>query len=252
MAENDTALIRLRDPLLALGLLSRLPVPLRDTSRAARAAWAYPLAGLLIGGLAALGGLFSLWLGLPAPVTALVALSLTIAISGALHEDGLADTADGLWGGWTRERRLEIMKDSAVGSYGVIALCLSLAARWSALWMLYQVSPATATSALLAGATLSRAMMPLVMATLPPARHSGLSHDTGRVPSATAALGLTIACGLAVLLLGEGAIIATLGAGLTTLALATIARARIGGQTGDILGATQQVADIAILLSLLR
>lgn len=251
MAEIDTALIRFRDPLLALGLLSRLPMPLRDTSRGARAAWAYPLAGLLIGGLAALGGLFSLWLGLPAPITALVALSLMIGISGALHEDGLADTADGLWGGWTPERRLEIMNDSAVGSYGVIALCLSLAARWSALWMLYQVSPATATSALLASAMLSRAMMPLVMATLPPARSSGLSHGMGNAPLATATLGLTIALGFACLLLGGGAITATICAGLTTLALALISRARIGGQTGDILGAAQQLADIAILLSLL-
>lgn len=251
MAETDTALIRLRDPILALGLLSRLPMPLGDTGRGARAAWAYPLAGLLIGGLAALGALFSFWLGLPAPITALVALSLTIVISGALHEDGLADTADGLWGGWTPERRLEIMKDSAVGSYGVIALCLSLAARWSALWMLYQVSPATATSALLAGAMLSRAMMPLVMVALPPARSSGLAHGMGKAPLFSAVLGLAIACGLAVLLLGGGAISATICAGLTTLVLALIARARIGGQTGDILGATQQLAEIAILLSLL-
>lgn len=251
MAETDTALIRLRDPLLALGLLSRLPMPLRDTSRGARAAWAYPLAGLLIGGLAALGGLFSLWLGLPAPVTALTTLTLLVAISGALHEDGLADTVDGLWGGWTPARRLEIMKDSAVGSYGVIALCLSLAARWSALWMLYQVSPATATSALLASAMLSRAMMPLVMAGLPHARPSGLSHSQGKAPSAAAALGLAIACGAGFLLLGKGVILAALCAGLTTLVLALIARARIGGQTGDILGATQQFAEIVILLSLL-
>ncbi|NCQ24105.1 MAG: adenosylcobinamide-GDP ribazoletransferase [Rhodobacteraceae bacterium CG17_big_fil_post_rev_8_21_14_2_50_63_15] len=251
MAKTDTALIRLRDPLLALGLLSRLPVPLRDTSRGARAAWAYPLAGMMIGGLAALGGLLALWLGLPPPITALIALSLMIVISGALHEDGLADSADGLWGGWTAERRLEIMKDSAVGSYGVIAICLSLAARWSALWMLYQVSPATATSALIASAMLSRAMMALVMAAVPPARSSGLSHSTGAAPWPTAALGLGIAVSFAFLLLGHGVIIATLCAGLTTLALALIARARIGGQTGDILGATQQLADIAILLSLL-
>ncbi|SEL10426.1 cobalamin-5'-phosphate synthase [Roseovarius azorensis] len=251
MAETDTALIRFRDVPLALGLLSRLPMPVRDTARGARAAWAYPLAGVLIGSLAALGGLGALWLGLPAPVAALVALSLMIALSGALHEDALADTTDGLCGGWTPERRLEIMKDSHIGSYGVIALCLSLGARWSALWMLYQVSPATATSALIVSATLSRAMMPLLMTALPHARTTGLSHNVGRAPGSTAALGLAIALVMTLLLLGGAGMSAIAVAALTTLALALIARARIGGQTGDILGATQQLAEIAILFSLL-
>ncbi|ARE82619.1 Adenosylcobinamide-GDP ribazoletransferase [Roseovarius sp. EC-HK134] len=251
MAENDKALIRLRDMPLALSLLSRLAVPLRRFDRGARAAWAYPLAGLVLGGMAALGGIAALALGLPTPVAALVSLSLQVVLTGAMHEDGLADTADGLWGGWTPARRLEIMKDSHIGSYGVIALILSLGARGVALWLLFEVSPALATSAILAAALLSRAMMPLVMCALPHARASGLSQAQGRAPRATATVGLALAVGLALVLVGAAGLNALVAAAVATCALGLIARAKIGGQTGDILGATQQLAEIAVLFSLL-
>src|SRR6056297_2945829 len=98
------------DLLLALSLLSRLPLPepeQSDWSRQARAVWAYPLVGLVLGALACLAGLLAHWLGLPAPLVALVTLATLIAASGAMHEDGLADCADGFWGGWTPARRLE-------------------------------------------------------------------------------------------------------------------------------------------------
>lgn len=251
MAENDKALIRLRDMPLALSLLSRLPVPLRRFDRGARAAWAYPLAGLVLGGIAGLGGLMALALGLPTPLVALIALALPIILSGAMHEDGLADTADGLWGGWTPERRLEIMKDSHIGSYGVIALVLSLGARGVALWLLFEASPATAATALLAAALLSRAMMTGVMCALPHARANGLSQAQGRPPRTTALLGLAIAVALTFGLVGAAGLGAVVAAGIVTCAIALIARAKIGGQTGDILGATQQLAEIAVLISLL-
>ncbi|MGX0975111.1 adenosylcobinamide-GDP ribazoletransferase [Roseovarius sp. MBR-51] len=251
MAENDKALIRFRDVPLALSLLSRLPVPVRHYERGARAAWAYPLAGVVMGGLAALGGLVALWLGWPTPLVALLVVATPILLSGALHEDGLADTADGLWGGWTREWRLAIMKDSHIGSYGVIALILSLGARGVALWLLYEVSPGAATSAMLAAALLSRAMMPVVMFALPHARDTGLSQAQGRPTVATVALGIGLAAAVAFGLLGGAGLTALVCAGFTTLAIALIARAKIGGQTGDILGATQQLAEIAVLISLL-
>lgn len=251
MVENDNALIRFRDVPLALSLLSRLPVPLRRYDRGARAAWAYPLAGLVLGVLAALGGLLALALGMPSPLAALVALTIPIVLSGALHEDGLADTADGLWGGWTRERRLAIMKDSQIGSYGVIALILSLGARGVALWLLFEISPEAATTAILAAALLSRAMMPLMMCALPHARDTGLSQAQGRPPVATVALGLGLAATGAVWLTGGAGLGALLCAGITTLVLGLTARAKISGQTGDILGATQQLAEIAVLFSLL-
>ncbi|WP_417726080.1 adenosylcobinamide-GDP ribazoletransferase [Roseovarius sp.] len=251
MAENDKALIRLRDVPLALSLLSRLPVPVHRFDRSARAVWAYPLAGLMLGGLAALGGLLALAIGFPTPISAILGLAIPIVLSGAMHEDGLADTADGLWGGWTRERRLAIMKDSHIGSYGVIALILILSARGLALWLLYEISPAAATTALLAAAMLSRAMMPVIMAALPHARDIGLSRAQGRPPFAAVALGLGGATAVTLCLLGGATLAALVCAGLATLVIGLIARAKIGGQTGDILGATQQVAEIAVLLSLL-
>ncbi|KNX40553.1 Cobalamin synthase [Roseovarius tolerans] len=251
MAENDTALIRAGDIALALSLLSRLPVRCTCFARGARAAWAYPLAGLVMGGLAALGGLVALWCGLPAPLVALVVLTLGIVSTGAMHEDGLADSADGLWGGWTQQRRLEIMRDSHIGSYGVIALCLSLAARGIALWLLFAQSPAAGVAGVLAAATLSRAAMAGVMAALPHARADGLSHSQGRAPMAAVLLGLGLSIGGALILAGGAGLWALLWAGLVTVAVAALARARIGGQTGDILGATQQMVEIAVLVSLL-
>lgn len=251
MAETDTALLRARDVAQALSLLSRLPLPGIEFDRGARAAWAYPLAGVVIGGLAALGGALAQWVGLPLPLVALVALGLLVISTGALHEDGLADTADGLWGGWTRERRLEIMKDSHIGTYGVIALVLSLGARLAALWLLFGDGPATAAAALLASAALSRGVMPCVMAILRPARETGLSHSQGRPGLATAALGLGMACGLTILLTGAAGLWAVIWALIAACLVMRIAYARIGGQTGDILGATQQITEIAVLFSLL-
>jgi adenosylcobinamide-GDP ribazoletransferase len=251
MAETDTALIRARDVTQALSLLSRLPLRSTSHDRGARAAWAYPVAGMVIGGLAALAGALAQWAGLPPPLVALVALALLVICTGALHEDGLADSADGLWGGWTRERRLEIMKDSHIGTYGVIALVLSLGARWSALWLLFAESPATATGAILASAALSRAVMPCVMTLLPHARETGLSHSHGRPRRRTAAVGLGIAFGVTILLTGAPGLWAVISALIVASLAARIARVRIGGQTGDILGATQQIAEIAVLLSLL-
>ncbi|MGX0876941.1 adenosylcobinamide-GDP ribazoletransferase [Roseovarius sp. MBR-154] len=251
MAESDTALMRTGDLALALSLLSRLPVRCTSFARGARAAWAYPLAGLVVGGLAALGGLVALWFGLPAPLAALIALTLGTVTTGAMHEDGLADSADGLWGGWTRARRLEIMRDSHIGSYGVIALCLSLAARGGALWLLFAQSASAGVTGVLVAATLSRAAMVGVMHALPHARSDGLSHSQGQAPMSSVALGLGLAFGVALLLAGGAGVWAALWAGIVAAAVAALARARIGGQTGDILGATQQLAEIAILFSLL-
>lgn len=250
MAETDTALIRARDVTQALSLLSRLPLPRVSHDRGARAAWAYPLAGMVIGAIAALGGATALWAGLPAPLTALIALALLVICSGALHEDGLADTADGLWGGWTRERRLDIMKDSHIGTYGVIALVLSLGARWAALWLLYDHGSGTAAVAIVASAALSRAVLPCVMTALPHARETGLSHSQGRPSPRTAVTGLGIACGVVIGLTGGAGVWAVLWALIAAGLVARIAQVKIGGQTGDILGATQQMTEIAVLVYL--
>lgn len=248
--EHDDALVLPEDILQALALLSRLPVPVRGAGRGARAAWAYPFAGLVIGAAAALVGLVAHALGLPAPLAALVALAAQIAVTGALHEDGLADTADGLWGGWTRGQRLDIMRDSRIGAYGVIALNLALAARWAALWLLFEASTAGAVAAILATAALSRAAMPALMAALPHARADGLSHGVGTARPDTAAIAAGVGAVVALAFTGLGAFGAVFWAAAATAAVGAVARAKIGGQTGDILGAGQQAAEIAILFSL--
>lgn len=229
---------------LALGLLTRLPLPGQpDMARGAASAWAWPLAGLapaLLAGLA-------IWLssGLGAGLSAALALAVMAMVTGAMHEDGLADTADGLWGGWTAERRLEIMKDSHIGTYGVLALVLSALARWSLLAGL--IAAGHALPALLAAAMLSRVPMVALMAWMPPAREGGLSRAVGRPGLRTAGIGGSVALLLSMALCGGVAIWAALAALVVAAGLGGVAQAKIGGQTGDILGASQQLAEIAAL-----
>jgi adenosylcobinamide-GDP ribazoletransferase len=249
--DRDSALLHPSDPACALGLLTRLPVPVTTATRGARAAWAWPLAGAVLGGLAGLTGAAALSLGLPAPVAALLALGALVMLGGGLHEDGLADAADGLWGGWSPERRLEIMRDSRIGSYGVMALVLSLGLRAVALALIFETGAGAAAAALIVAAMLSRAAMAGVMAALPPARADGLARDQGRPPAATVALAAALAIAAAALLAGATGLLAAAAAALVASGVARLARARIGGQTGDILGMAQQLAEIAALLCLI-
>ncbi len=230
----------------ALGLLTRLPV--RPGPIVPHSVWAFPVAGLAVGAIAALVLWLGLGLGLPAGPAAALVLLAQIVVTGALHEDGLADCADGFWGGYESERRLEIMRDSRVGSYGVLALGLSLLLRWSALVALVQVGHAGA--ALIAAAVLSRAAMVWPMAALPHARADGLARLAGR-PEHRAFVLTFGAAGLIALPFAGFALFALAAAlAVTALACAAIARAKIGGQTGDVLGATQQLTEIAALLTL--
>lgn len=243
----DKRLIDPGDMATALALLTRLPI--RATfARGARAAWAYPLAGLVVAALAAIPTWLALAVGLPAILAALIWIATSVILTGAMHEDGLADCADGFWGGWDKSRRLEIMKDSQIGSYGVIALGLSLAARWAAVTLIL-LQPGW-WLALIGVAMASRATMPALMAALPHARETGLSHSQGRPNRETAAIAAIIAIIALVLTTGASAAGLTLMAGLTALTCAAIARSKIGGQTGDVLGATQQLTEISLLFAL--
>lgn len=252
MHEDDTTpLLRPEDIPAALGLLSRLPVRLdiaRAQARGAAAAWAWPLAGLVLGALAAVAGRITLALGLPAGIAAAVVLATAAVLTGAMHEDGLADTADGLWGGWTPERRLEIMKDSRIGTYGVLALILSALIRWQALTAL--IAAGALWAPVMAVAVLSRVPMAALMAALPNARAGGLSAQVGRPSAATAAAGALVALALSLALIGLQTVPAGLAMAAVAVVVARLARARIGGQTGDILGAAQQLSEVAVLLTL--
>lgn len=250
MTKNDQALVKASDFALALALLTRMPVHVSDFARGARAAWSYPLVGLVLGGLAATIGVLGHWLGFHPAINALISLAVLIVLTGAMHEDGLADTADGFWGGWDPARRLEIMKDSHIGAYGVIAIFLGLSARWSALWILFDTGIPAAVTGLLSAAILSRAALPAMMAALPHARASGLSHSTGRCLPRTAWLAIGLSIGLSWLLLGSTVWAAALIVLVLGVGIARLAQAKIGGQTGDVLGATQQLSEIAVLFLL--
>jgi adenosylcobinamide-GDP ribazoletransferase len=233
---------------------TRLPFPPRFSGEGngggdiARASWAFPVVGALLGG----GGGVVYWaasrLGLPPAPAAALALATTLAATGCLHEDGLADTADGFGGGGDRARKLEIMRDSRLGTYGACALAMSFLLRWSALAAI--ADPRSAAMALVAAHGAARATLPAFMRFVPPARRDGLSADAGRPPPQCVAAAAFL--GVAMLGFGLGAIAAAVD--LVLLAAAAVLMARltmnqIGGQTGDVLGALEQLGEIVILLT---
>jgi adenosylcobinamide-GDP ribazoletransferase len=245
-----------RDLRAGLQLLTRLPVAWIERTEAApdlsRAAWAFPLVGLLVGGVGAAVFALLAHVGEPPVLAALLGVAAQVALTGALHEDGLADTADGLGGGRTRERKLDIMRDSRIGAYGVLALVFSTGARIAALAALGAIGPTAAARALLAAGCLGRGAIVLLPVLLRPARADGLAASLRRRGAATAA-GLLIA-GLAPLpLLGlSGWASALLAALAATLLLARLARRQIGGFTGDVLGAASVLAECVVLTVLAR
>jgi adenosylcobinamide-GDP ribazoletransferase len=239
-----------RDVAIALSLLSRWPLRLSESAyaRSAQAVWAYPIAGALIGLPVAGFAIFCLWIGLPTGLSALLALAFLTATTGAMHEDGLADSADGLWGGHTAAQRLEIMKDSQIGTYGVLALIFGIGLRWLALTMLFDAG--AVFGPILAAATLSRAVPPVLMRYLPAVRSSGLSKSVGRPEASHVGCAAATAIVFAVLALHGFPFVAFAGTILAGTGCAIIARSKVNGQTGDILGASQQVTEITVLLCL--
>ncbi|MDH5747966.1 MAG: adenosylcobinamide-GDP ribazoletransferase [Rhodospirillales bacterium] len=242
------------DLALVAFFLTRLPIRLNETNGArplSEAARAFPLIGLGVGGVAAAVYMAAELIGLAPLAAALAALGASALVTGALHEDGLADVADGFGGGRNREDKLAIMRDSRIGTYGVLALVLSLGLRATLIaGVAANAGTAAALAAMVAAAMASRAVLPLAMAVLPPARDEGLGAAAGKPADRDIFLAGIIG-GLAVLLL--------LGAFSGFFALATvagvfilfsvIARAQIGGQTGDVLGAYQQLAEISLLIA---
>ncbi|WP_210527886.1 adenosylcobinamide-GDP ribazoletransferase [Rubellimicrobium arenae] len=241
-------LVRRSDPGEAFLLLTRIPAPWPATPRGARAGWAWPIAGACVGLVAASVATVALLAGLSPGVAAALALATQAMATGGLHEDGLADSADGLWGGGTPDRRLAIMSDSRIGSYGALALMLGILIRWSALSGL--LAGGHAWGPLVAVGALSRWPMLAVLWALPPARDGGLSRLVGRPGTPTLVLAGLVALGLALAGAGTSAFLAA----AAVLALAALwwrlVEARLGGQTGDTCGAAQQLTEMAALLAL--
>ena len=171
----------LRDLKVALLFLTRFPVQIDGTVTMrdlAAAVHAFPLVGAVVGLLAGLAFAGASLLGLPPLPSALIAIVTMILVTGALHEDGLADTADGLGAGADRARALAIMADSRIGSFGALALMISLLARLIALAPIWE--PRQVMAVLIAAAMTSRALMPVVMLLQPSAKADGLAATAGR------------------------------------------------------------------------
>ncbi len=244
MFETDTTRMRPGDLSEAVGLLTRLPVA-SEGGRGVKAAWAWPVAGALVAAIAGVAGWIALAVGLPPALASALVLGLMVILTGAMHEDGLADCADGFWGGWAVECRLEIMKDSRIGTYGVIALVLSLLMRWSAIAALAEAG--TLIAPLVAAAALSRFPMVALMWRLPSVRRGGLSDSSGIPDRDTVVLSACMAALVGVLFAGFAALVALLAVMAAAALAGWVARVKIGGQTGDVLGAAQQLGEIAAL-----
>jgi adenosylcobinamide-GDP ribazoletransferase len=251
-----------RDLAACLRFFSRLPLPalpFDDDSHAAldlaRLAPMVPIAGALLAAIGALALGLAHRLGLPPLVCATIAVSALVLVTGALHEDGLADVADGFGGGATRERKLAIMRDSRIGTFGAAALALSLMLRVCLLAALLGHGAGAAAAGLIVAGAASRGAALLPLTLLPAARADGLGAanalETGGA-FAACLVAFIVAAALGVGFLGFGrAMLGFILALAAALAMTWIARRQIGGQTGDVAGATQQMAEIACLCGLL-
>src|SRR5262245_20651114 len=238
-----------------LAFATRLPLP--DTEVAAplvRAIRMLPLAGAVIGALSALVYLLTTAIGLQSPLAAAGALAFQAWITGALHEDGLADFADGIGGGSSRERKLAIMRDSRVGTFGALALLFTVLGKVLALGEAGTSSEALAVLALISAGVLSRLASVLLLHRLPPARLEGLSYRIGCPDKETATEALVYALAIAGLLglaIGDAGtlLLVLIAAAIGYWVVETVSRRQLGGQTGDAAGAAQQIVELAVLLA---
>lgn len=245
----------------ALAFLTRIPIPDRYFKDAkpestAQCAGVFPLAGVIVALISSLPLLLAYGLGLPHTISSALGIFAIIAVTGALHEDGLGDVADGFGGGATIEKRLEIMKDSRLGTYGVIAVAGSLIVRVSALSAIlgaHGILPAI--FALIAAAAASRGAMVWMWAALPNAKKDGVSSTVGAPPESALSLSAILALAFTAFfgLVASGFISTSIAIGLgvlTMIGFQKLCDRMIAGQTGDTIGACQQLVEIAVLCGL--
>ncbi|RCK35296.1 cobalamin biosynthesis protein CobS [Thalassospira xiamenensis] len=232
----------------ALALLSRVPVSATCDFRPvaiARSVWCWPLVGLFIAGIAIIPAYLTEVLTGNGMIAAIVATLALILLTGAMHEDGIADCADGFGGGQDKLRKLEIMRDSRIGTYGVVALVLCLAMRVAVLAAAGESGSMAAI--LIVMATLSRAAMPIVTYVFDPAREDGLGKGAGRPDIRMVAAGLAVALMLVVIVAGALTAFMCLVAMMVGASIVGwIARHQIGGHTGDVLGMTQIISELFV------
>jgi adenosylcobinamide-GDP ribazoletransferase len=235
----------------AIAFLTRIPMPHPDGAvprHFSRCCRVFPLVGAAIGSAVAAVDLGLLAIGLPGLAAAALALGASASVTGALHEDGLADVADGFGGGRDKAAKLEIMRDSRLGTYGALILLVSFAAKAASLAALAR---ADVVPGLIAAHALARAPLAAMAAAMPYARPDGLASAAGRPTGTTAAISVVLGLIIAfVALPWAKAAAAACVVAIGSLCLAVLAIRQVGGQTGDVLGGTEQINETAVLLLL--
>lgn len=240
----------LRYLFLAVGFFTRLPVPVFEDfkeSELNHSAKYFPLVGIVVGAVAAL----AYWLCaqlLPGQLAVLLSMAATVYLTGGFHEDGFSDAVDGLGGGWGKEQVLAIMQDSRIGSYGAMALVFILAAKFLAL---SHVTHALLPMAMVAGHALSRFCAVMVMATQPYVRLEGKAKPLATSLSKLALLVAGLFGLFPLIFLGPELWYALLPVVIVWIWFSLKLRKRIGGYTGDCLGAMQQLTEVTFYLGLL-
>ena len=242
------------DVIMALRFYSRLPTGDRphELPNLSRIALALPFASVLIGLGPVVIAMASAALGLPALLAATLGVVALVLVTGAMAEDALADAMDGLFGGQTIERRLEIMKDSRHGTFGVVAIVLLLAIRITAVGGALAVHPLAGGAMWLAAMSLSRPFSLWLTVELQAARANGASAAAGRVGKRSFAIGLGFSVLIAFALAAPATsffalILAVAACGAVAMGWTAICRRLAGGQTGDLIGALQALVEVAVL-----
>jgi adenosylcobinamide-GDP ribazoletransferase len=233
--------------LAAIQFLTRIPLRLRRAPDLAKIPPWFPTAGAVIGAM--VGGVgVAVWHVTTPLVAGAVAVTVGLLITGAFHEDGLGDIADAFGGGHTVERRLEIMKDSRHGTYGVAAMAASIVIRVAALGSM--PGPVALFTSAVAAHVLARTAAVVLMASAPLARHRGLGADYGQTTSWRVALvalisGVALSATMVQWWVAPLLVAALVGVACTGV----LARRKIGGISGDVLGAAEQVAECLVLVT---
>ncbi len=245
------------DLVMALRFFSRLPTgdAPHEKPDLGRIAMALPLASVIMG-IGPILLLSGVWLGLPGYFAAALSVAAMVVIGGGMMEDSLADAADGLFGGSTPERRLEILKDSRHGTYGVAALCLFLVLRVTAIGSVATINPLAAAGLWLGANIAGRSGALWIAVALPPARADGAAAAAGKLPASRFWIGAALAL-LLIFVIGApasslvGVLFATFAVALVVVGWAGLCRRLVGGQTGDLIGSAAGLGEIAALVILL-
>jgi adenosylcobinamide-GDP ribazoletransferase len=238
------------DLAVAFMLLTRLPMGWlaspEDPPDQARCIWAFPLVGITVGLAGGLSYDLTSKVGVPPLLAAIWSFAVMLAISGGLHEDGLADTVDGFGGGATPTRKMEIMRDSRIGSFGTLALLVSSLIRVAAVAAI--AHPDAVFKAFLVAGTLGRSAMVLPLIMLPAARPDGMAASLGRPCAMSSVVAFVVAGLLPLVCLPVGRAVIVIGlAAASALAITRLARSQINGHTGDVIGATEVTVECVVL-----